>query len=1437
MIKLFVLSLFGILKVYSKEITIKYNDNNWKKLKSVIKDNQNDNELILRFVDNYYLFVFDDLESSMEISIYSNIKFIGNNNGTVFDFDNNFQAFKTEFSRNKGDILKYENIVFKNFKYHTLSEGIGIMYLSSKSDNFTLAFENCTFQDNYNSLLYLDVNNQKVSKNDYSVIINNCKFYNNHERIIVSNYILKDATESYKNHFKIKITNSKFFNNNVLFYAIHGQFDFENCYFQSMDIDSMDDSKALFFFGDSNILTIKDSIFSNINTESEYPLISTKSISTIKITNTTFTNAYTGYSFLISKGKTIIIENSIFNNTSNIFEGKSANYEITNCLFTNMRNKNSLSQIINSYHSKIMISDSVFNNMTLSSSLFNSENLVTMNNVQIKDININSKALLHTTYRSLNITNSKITDIKCTGDSGESSLILFDSGELLQNMVLSNIIIKRCIANGPLVKIMGDTNEIFINDTTIEDNKSYGSIIKNISSKSGLSISDLTYSNNCNNNKYECGNIYLQNDFSLSVSNSSFTSNYSEGDGGIFCFENVLNMELHLNSNEFGKNKARNGGALYFGEEQKTDTSYAYKNKEMVIENNKFYENLAEMFGGAIYTNYNKISLVTIKNNTVINNIAGVMGAGIYTSNPFDNGTINIDGFTFNSNFVDSLLDNYTSKPTYISLNTTLIKNSKKINAGDYYPLIFTLHDEYGHIITDITKHFSMITLKLNIFLKTDITDKVEKDDDKNVYLFGNVCTFVNGYCNFNQLQIYGNPNKYIIEPHVENYQENIQLIYNEIEIIIKDCEENQIVMTNEKFGIQYCEDPICKNDCPVGISAKCNPFYKKKKNDINLNTCECLPGWDGDYCENKVYIDYSSFDNKSAFISLSTIIIICGYIVFIIINRKYGIIKDIGLYKILLCSVGIVLIFISNVYSSNTSSIACVLNFMLKHVGVITLLIMFYFCISLGYELGISVNNNKDEEKYVIMNTFASSFYSSDFEDSKLKNTINIPNKIDKSNNITNNSFYGNIYNNSDINNSSDICSNNEFNYSNDSIENSKKQDLNTKRLSYMNRKRQSSNIEIYPQHEKNRRLSLNIEMQSNISNKKPNSNTEIQFHMNNKKQDSNIEVQTITNNKKQDSNTEIQSSINSKIQDSNSDMLTYVFRKSNDDIIKKKKSVNFLSLLISKSDESLNKMLGLLRNTDELKRTQKEHESKKNQQLKRSIRRAHSLFIELMILYPIFIIITIIIPIIEIFFNNKKIENYIVQSNNREWYYKCFLEPFDIIYSILEELLIIVILIKGIFILKLNCIFKKTYYMLCSAMLQSIFGPFITIITLLFINNQKYQTVVFSTSLNYICYLIIFILLSWDNIYYIIKGEGNNTFNYFRIIKFRKCYAHNSYTCGCPLERTYQDLEPIVHYYIKFYKFCSTTFIVEDKKIKYIKVRSKYDSIFIDNKQNQNQ
>jgi len=54
--------------------------------------------------------------------------------------------------------------------------GVGVIVIHSKSNLFSLIIENCTFHNNVNSVLYFDVLNQIVFKNDYSVIVNNCEF-------------------------------------------------------------------------------------------------------------------------------------------------------------------------------------------------------------------------------------------------------------------------------------------------------------------------------------------------------------------------------------------------------------------------------------------------------------------------------------------------------------------------------------------------------------------------------------------------------------------------------------------------------------------------------------------------------------------------------------------------------------------------------------------------------------------------------------------------------------------------------------------------------------------------------------------------------------------------------------------------------------------------------------------------------------------------------------------------------------------------------------------------------------------------------------------------------------------------------------------------------------------------------------------------------------
>ena len=86
---------------------------------------------------------------------------------------------------------------------------------------------------------------------------------------------------------------------------------------------------------------------------------------------------------------------------------------------------------------------------------------------------------------------------------------------------------------------------------------------------------------------------------------------------------------------------------------------------------------------------------------------------------------------------------------------------------------------------------------------------------------------------------------------------------------------------------------------------------------------------------------------------------------------------------------------------------------------------------------------------------------------------------------------------------------------------------------------------------------------------------------------------------------------------------------------------------------------------------------------------------------------------------------------------------------------------------------------------------------------------------------------LFSWSNIYYIVKKEGDNTLTYFKIKKYKKCIIHESRNCGCQLELTFRNIEPFVENYIKFYNFCSALFMINNGKLKYVNMNSKYSII----------
>ncbi|OUM63410.1 hypothetical protein PIROE2DRAFT_10070, partial [Piromyces sp. E2] len=293
------------------------------------------------------------------------------------------------------------------------------------------------------------------------------------------------------------------------------------------------------------------------------------------------------------------------------------------------------------------------------------------------------------------------------------------------------------------------------------------------------------------------------------------------------CFDNLSNIELNLKSNYFSNNKAINGGALYIEEGEHIDNNI---NKTINIENNIFKNNIAEDFGGAIYSDIQKLNLAITNSNEFSFNEAGVM--------------------------VNLQEENISSKPKYIILDN---KKSLSVIAGDYLSISFTLLDTLNNVVSDLNNYFSL-TLKLILEMnEIDNNNDNNNNNNNNYFMKGNIGSFVHGKCEFNNLQVYANPGTYNIKVVVENYNDEILFNFDSIDIKIMECNDNHIKII-DKNNILQCKNPICNSSCPVGVSATCVPGKNNTNNDISLNNCVCNDGWMGDNCDIKIYIDFNNF-------------------------------------------------------------------------------------------------------------------------------------------------------------------------------------------------------------------------------------------------------------------------------------------------------------------------------------------------------------------------------------------------------------------------------------------------------------------------------------------------------------------------------------------------------------------------------------------------
>eukprot|EP00833_Pecoramyces_ruminatium_P013753 jgi/Orpsp1_1/1187785/evm.model.d7180000060165.1 len=291
-------SLLFYNTVYSKEFYIK-NDNDFKDLTHIINDNQNDNELIIHLIDNYY--DMSVLPYTIDMSIITNISFIGNKNGTIFDYKRDKKGRMIfNIINNKGETIKFENIIFENFNPDGVYE-IEILLINAISDNYFFIVNNCTFQNNDYRILrtqffcYFSIMDKSNDSNKDIVFLYSS---NSHEDLNIRNSIFEDINVNSifplinSENINLLIENTVFSN----CYTASGYlFNIRNTinlyHDQSINVkNSTFTDICTIFHGDTAKYTISDSIFTNITLRNGFPAISDSKYSIFNINNSQFSN-------------------------------------------------------------------------------------------------------------------------------------------------------------------------------------------------------------------------------------------------------------------------------------------------------------------------------------------------------------------------------------------------------------------------------------------------------------------------------------------------------------------------------------------------------------------------------------------------------------------------------------------------------------------------------------------------------------------------------------------------------------------------------------------------------------------------------------------------------------------------------------------------------------------------------------------------------------------------------------------------------------------------------------------------------------------------------------------------------------------------------------------------------------------------------------------
>jgi len=279
-------------------------------------------------------------------------------------------------------------------------------------------------------------------------------------------------------------------------------------------------------------------------------------------------------------------------------------------------------------------------------------------------------------------------------------------------------------------------------------------------------------------NKKSCGTINIKNDINLLINDSNFISNKGASEGGAMyviyiyiyilfnknfyiililllllllflnyiiyqrknrCLIDYSNIKFNLNDSSFEKNNGKYGGALYFDSNHSHNTDN--HSNEIIFENVTFKENYVNYFGGAIYSKNNELNSLKSTNVIFNENQAGVAGGGVFifnTNSNFQN--IPYESFDFNNNKANSHGDDIGTSPSLIKFkndNSTISVDDHQeytISSGSYFPLKFSLYDNFNNLIKDPNNYYSNIIINISL-----------QNNTKNYKSKGNVGSFSKG--------------------------------------------------------------------------------------------------------------------------------------------------------------------------------------------------------------------------------------------------------------------------------------------------------------------------------------------------------------------------------------------------------------------------------------------------------------------------------------------------------------------------------------------------------------------------------------------------------------------------------------------------------------------------------------------------------------------